>query len=141
MKRISSLRIGAAFLLIPALIGLSRPVEAKPSLAGKKYEVELTESGKTSKDTLIFTKKEFESLQCRQYGFKPAKYRVTGTADSIAFESESKSKTEGKNTWSGYVKGGTIKTTLVWQKQGQSDKVYQGTGMEMPEPQASRKAD
>lgn len=132
------LSFGAALILLPPVLGLSRPADAKPSLEGKKYELDLTETGKTSKDTLVFTKRDFESLQCRQYGFKPAGYKVTGTADSIAFISESKSKKEGKNTWTGYVKGGTIKATLVWQKKGQADKVYQGTGMEMPEAQASK---
>lgn len=139
--RISPLFIGAALILTPPMLGLSRAVDAKPSLAGKRFEVDLTEGGKTSKDTLVFTKKEFESLQCRQYGFKPARYKVTGTTDSIAFQSDSKSKAEGRNMWSGYVKGNAITATLVWKKPGQSDKVYQGTGMELPESQAARAPD
>jgi hypothetical protein len=112
---------------------------AKVSLAGKKYEVDLAEGGKTSKDTLVFGKKDFESLQCRQYGFKPSKAKFSGTQDSIAFESEAKSKTEGVDIWSGYVKGQAVVATMTWKKKGQPDKVYNASGTEMAEPQAAAK--
>jgi hypothetical protein len=100
---------------------------ATVSLDGKTFDVKAVTKDGEGPDTLIFTDGTFESTDCRQYGFGPAKYTATGEG-TVAFTVTTTSEKEGKIAWTGKVDSDAISGSAVWSKDGQADITYTFSG-------------
>lgn len=110
---------------------------ADDSLDGKTFSVKISEDGKDGEatdDELIFKDGTFFSTDCEQYGFTPAPYESMSNDGVTKFKSTLMSDKEGKAEWEGGVKGGHIKGTFIWSKDGQDPIIYTYVGtMEKPD--------
>lgn len=93
-------------------------------LDGKTYELRITDQKTVNREHVYFLKGQFESMECRQYGFKKAPYTARTTAEGVSFKVVAPSPTEGTNTWTGVVVGTTVAGQLLWEKEGQNPIVY-----------------
>jgi hypothetical protein len=121
--------VGLFFFLIEE----GRSVSAG-TLDGRTFELRISDQKKEScsREHAYFLNGHFESMECRQYGFKKAPYTTETTKAGIAFKSVVPSSQEGTNTWTGVVVGTTIAGTLLWEKTGQDPILYHYEGNLLP---------
>jgi hypothetical protein len=95
-------------------------------LDGQRFECESGLKGKSAdeKETLEFHGGRFHSVGCDEYRFETGAYTATRSAETVGFQSTTKSPTEGSIVWTGYVRGTEIEGTFVWTKTGQAPVDY-----------------
>lgn len=110
------------------------PAPAAGLLDGKSFHLEIADQAtqSCSREHAIFLKGQFESMECRQYGFTRTAYRAHAAGDSTVFDAVSQSPAEGTNTWRGVVKGKSVHGTLRWEKAGQKPVTYHFKGTALP---------
>jgi len=96
------------------------------TLDGQSFAVEVGVKGKASddKETLEFHGGRFHSTGCDEYRFETGGYTATRSAETVAFQSATKSPTEGTIAWTGYVRGDDVDGTFTWTKTGQAPVEY-----------------
>lgn len=99
---------------------------AAPTLDGKTFQVRVVDpQGKEDTDTLLFRDGTFRSTACDRYGFTAAPYTVEVRPDgAMAFKSDSRSPSEGRNQWEGRVLGDRVEGSFTWTKEGQAPVKY-----------------
>lgn len=70
------------------------------------------------KDELVFQDGRFRSTCCDPYGFNDSTYITIANGDTITFEAETFSTSEGKIKWRGIIKSGTLDGTFTWYRLG-----------------------
>ena len=110
------------------------PAPAVGLLDGKSFHIEIADQAtqSCSREHAVFLKGQFESMECRQYGFTRTAYQAQAAGDSTLFDAVALSPAEGTNTWRGVVKGKTVHGTLRWEKAGQKPVTYHFKGTALP---------
>ncbi len=115
-------------LVIAATLAFSAAAWANP-FQGKTFKVQLGEVGKKQDpDKLIFSKGQFVSQGCTQWGFGSATYKARKAGSSWTFTAHAKSAKEGDSHWKGTLSGSTFKGTMRWVKKGQKAITYAFSG-------------
>ena len=70
------------------------------------------------KDELAFQDGKFRSACCDPYGFGDSSYITTVIGDTITFEAETFSTSEGKIKWRGVIKNKSLDGTFTWHRLG-----------------------
>ena len=96
------------------------------ALDGQRFEVDTGVKGKGAeeKETMEFHGGRFHSVGCDEYRFETGAYSTTKSGDAVAFQSATKSPTEGSISWNGTVRGDAIDGTYTWTKSGQAPIEY-----------------
>ncbi len=122
----------AIFYGIGVLIfGLSlRPIKAEETtetqksgiLDQKTFVGEMGEVGKDKgdKDEFIFQNGQFRSAACDPYGFGSGDYTVKEVGNTITFEAETESPSDGIMKWKGTIRGNTLEGKANWIRQGKN---------------------
>jgi hemoglobin len=119
-----TVRAAAAAFVLTAIFEAS----ALAAAGGGTFDVEVKEGAKHAfKDRLIVTGDTFESLECRKYGFAPARYN----GSAATFLVSAKSAKEGAVQWKGTINADQIEGTLDWTNGGKTSK-YTFTGKKLP---------
>lgn len=118
----------------PTVAGSTPAPASKGILDGKSFHIEIAEQAtqSCSREHAIFLKGQFESMECRRYGFSRTAYEAHAAGDSTVFMAVAPSPEEGTNTWRGVVHGKTIHGTLLWEKAGQKSIAYSFKGTALP---------
>jgi hypothetical protein len=102
----------AACLVTLSLAAAFAPALAAPGpLDGKTFKGDSGPVGKPADvtgDVLTFRDGAFHSSACDKWQFATAAYTTTGSGNTIAFESETVSPTEGVIKWKGVFNGATL---------------------------------
>ncbi len=109
-------------VMVMAMLSLATLARAAGALDGKTFAGEIGEKGKTTgdKDKFVFRDDTFRSTACDKYGFTAASYTAKAEGDTVSFEAEATSKTDGIMKWMGKAKGGAVVGTALWTKNGKT---------------------
>ncbi len=92
------------------------PTPGRGALDGLQFKGETGEQGKGDhhQDTITFKDGQFRSLDCENWGFGAAPYRVTKEGDTYHFAATLLSRDRGKLEWTGTITGDTAVGNFRW---------------------------
>lgn len=112
------LRFVCTFLLLAntAAFAADTLTSSHHALDGLKFKGETGEKGKGDhhEDTISFKNGQFRSLDCENWGFGPALYRVEKEGDSYHFYATLISPDRGKLVWEGTITDDKATATFRW---------------------------
>ena len=90
------------------------------ALDGKVFAGRIGRKGraKGDKDELRFANGKFRSTACDPYGFGDGAYTASAQGDTVTFEAQTTSPTDGTMRWKGMVRAKTLEGTATWSKPG-----------------------
>ena len=98
----------------------TKMAEKTSVLDGKTFTGEFGKKGQKAegKDELIFKDGRFRSTCCDPYGFGDSTYTAAVNGDTIIFEAETFSTSEGKIKWRGMIRNDTLDGSFTWHTLG-----------------------
>jgi hypothetical protein len=124
-----------ALVVAGSSVSYAAPAE---TLDGRRFRVTLTnvKNQKSWRHRLVFKRGKFESLECRQYGFKKAAYELDGTT----FSASPASRKGGTVVWKGKLDGDSVEGTMEWTRPGAEQAIrytFKGkvVGKKKPKPE------
>ena len=96
-------------------------------LDGKSFSGMTGKMGKkgSQKDEIRFENGQFQSVDCKKYGFGSGPYVTRTEGDKTHFVADTYSADTGRIAWVGTISGNSLDATYLWYKKGKNTKPKQ----------------